>query len=268
MKSSLTLVASACAVFEASSFVIRPSRLTHEKLLSASTSHSSISAFSDRRFTKPTVLGSATVGQSETRDGRSSRPRRTPTINEQLELETIRKELINKYVSLGHSIDDATSEVEYFLEDEERCREYVEMRRKAMARGDDLGIEMIVQFGGAFLFGWMVSAMAHNFHEIQVGLMSVAVCSFSRHIFEFLTYMSLLLLGCRPRWRSPLDLVISLPFHGHVLLVSFSSVGCWELPSHFCPNLQVKNETEVFTNILRFPLLLVCCQAFDRSKLY
>ena len=186
MKSSLTLVASACAVFEASSFVIRSSRLPHQKLLSATTSPSTISALSDHRYTKPTVLHSATVGQSETRDGRSSRPRRTPTINEQLELETIRKELINKYVSLGHSIEDATSEVEYFLADEERCREYVEMRRKAMARGDDLGIEMIVQFAGAFLFGWMVSAMANNFHEIhQVGLMSAEVFSFSRYFFEF-----------------------------------------------------------------------------------
>lgn len=117
---------------------------------------------------KHTALYSATVGQSDTRDKRSSRPRRTPTINEQLELETIRKELIQKYLSMGHSLEDASSEVEYFLADEERSREYVEMRRIAMARGNDLGIEMIVQFGGAFFVGWLASALVHHLDSIQV----------------------------------------------------------------------------------------------------
>lgn len=120
------------------------------------------------RVTKHTVLYSATVGQSNSRGERSSRPRRTPTINEQLELETIRKELIQKYLSMGHSIEDATGEVEYFLADEERSREYVEMRRIAMARGNDLGIEMIVQFAGAFLVGWVVSSMVHHLDAYQV----------------------------------------------------------------------------------------------------
>lgn len=69
---------------------------------------------------------------------------------------------------MGHSLEDATGEVEYFLADEERSREYVEMRRIAMARGNDLGIEMIVQFGGAFLVGWLASALVHHLDSIQV----------------------------------------------------------------------------------------------------
>jgi hypothetical protein len=69
---------------------------------------------------------------------------------------------------MGHSIEDATGEVEYFLADEERSREYVEMRRIAMARGNDLGIEMIVQFAGAFLVGWVVSSMVHHLDAYQV----------------------------------------------------------------------------------------------------
>ena len=69
---------------------------------------------------------------------------------------------------MGHSLEDATIEVDYFLEDEDRSREYVEMRRIAMARGNDLGIEMIVQFAGAFLFGWGVSAMVHHLDAYQV----------------------------------------------------------------------------------------------------
>jgi hypothetical protein len=165
MKASLYLILSACAAFEASSFIAQPN-LSHRTLPSSASPPPKLQF--DRTCTKHTVLYSATVGRSSSSGERSSRPRRTPTINEQLELETIRKELIQKYLAIGHSIEDATREVEYFLEDEERSREYVEMRRIAMARGNDLGIEMIVQFAGAFLVGWVVSFMVHHFDAAQV----------------------------------------------------------------------------------------------------
>jgi hypothetical protein len=169
MKSSISLIASICTVFEASSFVVRPglSRRSQQAPPSVSSFRPSVPLDYITSCTKHTALHSATVGQSDTRGERSSRPRRTPTINEQLELETIRKELIQKYLSMGHSLEDATGEVEYFLADEERSREYVEMRRIAMARGNDLGIEMIVQFGGAFLVGWLASALVHHLDSIQ-----------------------------------------------------------------------------------------------------
>lgn len=89
-------------------------------------------------------------------------------MKEQAELETIRSELIQKYIKLGHSEDYATKEVNYFLEDPERSAQYVEMRRIAMARGNDLGIETWVQFSGAFLFGWLISWILNYLPTLQV----------------------------------------------------------------------------------------------------
>jgi hypothetical protein len=92
---------------------------------------------------------------------------RNRSMKEKGELETIRSELIQKYIKLGHSEDYATNEVNYFLEDSERSAQYVEMRRIAMARGNDLGIETWVQFGGAFLFGWLISWVANYLPNLQ-----------------------------------------------------------------------------------------------------
>lgn len=83
-------------------------------------------------------------------------------------MDTIRKELIQKYITLGHSEEYATREVNYFLEDAERSKQYVEMRRIAMARGNDLGIENIVQFAAAFLVGMVGSWALDSWHTFQV----------------------------------------------------------------------------------------------------
>ena len=83
-------------------------------------------------------------------------------------MDTIRKELIQKYITLGHSEEYATREVNYFLEDAERSKQYVEMRRIAMARGNDLGIENIVQFAAAFLVGMVGSWALDSWHTLQV----------------------------------------------------------------------------------------------------
>ena len=105
-----------------------------------------------------TSLAAATIGSSG--DSLGAMPTKSPrsqSNKEQAELDVIREELVQKYISLGHSEDYATKEVNYFLEDSERSAQYVEMRRIAMARGNDLGIETWVQFGAAFLVGWLVS---------------------------------------------------------------------------------------------------------------
>lgn len=170
MKSSLSLILPACILFEASSFTVRHHCVNPWMQSPARESKTSSCSVRGRKCAKHTVLRSATVGRSNSQGKRPSRPRRTPTINEQLELETIRKELIQKYLSFGHSLEDATREVEYFLEDEERSADYVEMRRVAMARGNDLGIEMIVQFGGAFLVGMAGSWLIHSWDAYQVSL--------------------------------------------------------------------------------------------------
>lgn len=109
-----------------------------------------------------TSLAAATIGSSgDSLGAMPTKPPRSQSMKEQAELDVIREELVQKYISLGHSEDYATKEVNYFLEDSERSAQYVEMRRIAMARGNDLGIETWVQFGADFLVGWLVSWIAN-----------------------------------------------------------------------------------------------------------
>lgn len=164
MKSfSISLVAAAFALNEAGAFSVRPQFSSPRPRIS----------LVDRSCRPSTTssLQAATVGSGSSSHGNNSannRRGRTLTLNEQLELETIRTELIQKYITLGHTEDYAEKEVDYFLEDEERSRQYVEMRRVAMARGNDLGIEMFVQFGLAFGVGMMGSWLIHSWDAYQV----------------------------------------------------------------------------------------------------
>ncbi len=117
-----------------------------------------------------TSLPSASIGSSSNPRSNDSaaKPPRAPTVNEQREMETIRGELVQKYIALGHSEEYAAREVNYFLDDSERSKQYVEMRRIAMARGNDLGIENYVQFIAAFLVGMLGSWVLNSWHAIQV----------------------------------------------------------------------------------------------------
>ena len=125
-----------------------------------------------------TCLLSASIGSSRNPRSNDSaaKPPRAPTVNEHREMETIRGELVQKYIALGHSEEYAAREVNYFLEDSERSKQYVEMRRIAMARGNDLGIENYVQFIAAFLVGMLGSWVLNSWHAIQVRLFSLC-CS-------------------------------------------------------------------------------------------
>jgi hypothetical protein len=107
---------------------------------------------------------SVTVGSND----KLETAQRTLTINEQREMETIRLELVQKYIALGHTNEYATREVSYFLDDDERSKQYVEMRRVAMKRGNDFGIEDYIQFGAAFVVGWVGSFVLNSWHELQV----------------------------------------------------------------------------------------------------
>lgn len=112
---------------------------------------------------------SATVGSSNSFGGsRSTKCSRNKSAKEEAELETIRNELIQKYIKLGHSEAYAKKEVDFFLEDSERSAQYVEMRRIAMARGNDLGIESWIQFGVAFILGWFISWSVNYLPSFQV----------------------------------------------------------------------------------------------------
>mmetsp|Transcript_36702 Transcript_36702/g.62491 ORF Transcript_36702/g.62491 Transcript_36702/m.62491 type:complete len:150 (-) Transcript_36702:475-924(-) len=114
---------------------------------------------------RQTHLYSATISSNSNSSPRNDvKPARPLTAHEQREMETIRRELIEKYIKLGHSEEYADREVDYFLEDSDRSAQYVEMRRIAMARGNDLGIENFVQFAAAFLVGMLLSWALNSFH--------------------------------------------------------------------------------------------------------
>lgn len=155
------LCVAACAFHEGSAFstsMLSPTR------------HSSRSASSSPSSSRPTYLPAAVVGSSTNDAGAKAQSHRahTSAIIQQREMDTIRKELIQKYITVGHSEEYATREVNYFLEDAERSKQYVEMRRIAMARGNDLGIEEVVQFVAAFLVGMLGSWALDYWHTFQV----------------------------------------------------------------------------------------------------
>ena len=126
-----------------------------------------------RRLPSSSSLHAATVGSSSNDSGRgksldSSKSPRTLSLHEQREMDTIKEELVAKYLDLGHSEEYAKREVDYFLQDSERSQQYVQMRRVAMAReGNDLGIEDLVQFVLAFVIGMSLSGL-HDIYQILV----------------------------------------------------------------------------------------------------
>lgn len=152
MRSFTTVVAASCALHDGYAFKTTPpsSRL------------SSAIPLIHRRMTS--LPFSVTVGSND----KLKTAQRTLTIIEQREMETIRLELVQKYIALGHTSEYATREVSYFLDDDERSKQYVEMRRVAMKRGNDFGIEDYIQFGAAFVVGWVGSFVLNSWHELQV----------------------------------------------------------------------------------------------------
>jgi len=68
------------------------------------------------------------------------------------EIQEVRKELVLKYTSLGSSPEKAEKEVDEFLNDQERCEQYLDMRRYAQAQADDLSVNF-GQIGLAFFIG-------------------------------------------------------------------------------------------------------------------
>jgi hypothetical protein len=144
----INLVVAACALHEGAAFSTPPP--------------------SRRVIGRQTSLTAATVGSGNAlgKNDPAVKPLRNPTDHELREMETIRNELVQKYIAMGHSEDYAAQEVNYFLEDYERSNEYVQMRRIAMARGNDLGIEDFVQFAAAFTVG-VLASWALNFHAMN-----------------------------------------------------------------------------------------------------
>jgi hypothetical protein len=77
-------------------------------------------------------------------------------------LEEVRQELVQNYVDQGEALSKAELEVDYFLEDSARSREYMAMRKYNLSQRDDgLGLDLFMgmQFVGAFIIGFMINAM-------------------------------------------------------------------------------------------------------------
>ena len=99
-------------------------------------------------------------------DVASSGPSWTEKLDSKL-LEEVRLELIAKYLERGITEEEAQNEVDAFLADQERAEQYLEMRMYASAQADDLGLGLIVQLGGGFLIGFLISVGPKYFHVFQ-----------------------------------------------------------------------------------------------------
>lgn len=70
------------------------------------------------------------------------------------EVQEVRAELVQKYLSLGRTQEYAEREVDEFLSDPERSQQFLEMRRYANAQAEELmGFEIWIQLFGAFALG-------------------------------------------------------------------------------------------------------------------
>jgi len=68
------------------------------------------------------------------------------------QVQEVRMELIEKYLSAGREMEFAEKEVDKFLSDPERSLKYLEMRSYAKAQ-NELGFEGVIQLGAAFAIG-------------------------------------------------------------------------------------------------------------------
>jgi hypothetical protein len=84
------------------------------------------------------------------------------------EIQEVRDALISKYVQLGKSPEDAEREVDGFLSDPERSKQYLEMRRYAKAQADELGFELYLQLGGAMLIGFAATTLNNYYSAYKV----------------------------------------------------------------------------------------------------
>lgn len=73
------------------------------------------------------------------------------------EVQEVRRELIQKYLSMGIDRERAERDVDAFLSDREKSLQYLEMRRYAAAQADELGPDFLLQLLGAFFFGFLAN---------------------------------------------------------------------------------------------------------------
>ena len=74
--------------------------------------------------------------------------------------------MMQKFVELGRTLEEAQIEVDQFLLDPEQSHQYLEMRRFAKSQ-ELVGPEFFVQLIGSFAVGWFAMAYAHHHVEVS-----------------------------------------------------------------------------------------------------
>lgn len=75
------------------------------------------------------------------------------------EIQQVRNEIVQKYVQLGKTLEEAQIDVDRFLADPEQSHPYLEMRRSAKSQ-ELVGPELFLQLAGSFAIGWFAMAFA------------------------------------------------------------------------------------------------------------
>ena len=86
-------------------------------------------------------------------------------------LKEVRQQLIEKYLSLGRSQEYAEVEIDNFLNDPERSRKFLEMKKYVKSQKDAaMGFENFFLYGAAFIIGLLGDAIFKYIQTYQVSL--------------------------------------------------------------------------------------------------
>lgn len=83
------------------------------------------------------------------------------------QIQQVRDEMLQKYISLGKSTETAEREVDAFLRDRQRAEPFVEMRQYAKRKFDDMGLEIVFQTLSITLFCLFVT-LGFQYHAAYV----------------------------------------------------------------------------------------------------
>ncbi len=83
------------------------------------------------------------------------------------QIQQVRDEMLQKYISLGKSADRAEREVDAFLRDRERAQPFIEMRQYAKRKFDDMGLEIVFQTA-TITFFCLFTTLALQYHAAYV----------------------------------------------------------------------------------------------------
>lgn len=87
---------------------------------------------------------------------------------ESSEVQEVRQQLIEKYLSLGRSQEYAEVEIDNFLNDPDRSRKFLEMKKYVKSQKDaSMGFENFFFYGGAFFVGLLGDAVFKNIQTFQ-----------------------------------------------------------------------------------------------------